>query len=75
MNCLAVPSAIDGAAGVTAIDTRAGTVTVSVVDPLTLPDAAAIVVVPWPTLVASPPLLIVAVAGVFEDHVTLLVNV
>ena len=59
-----VPRAIDGRLGVTAIDTSAGAVTVSVVEPLTAPTVAVISVVPCATLVATPPAAIVAVAGV-----------
>jgi hypothetical protein len=69
-----VPSAIDGVAGVTAIDTSAAPVTVSVVVPLIVPEVAVIVAVPSPTLLANPcvgaALLIVAAAGVSELHCT-----
>ncbi len=41
-------------AGVTAIETRAAAATVRVVEPLTEPDVAVIVVVPCATLVARP---------------------
>ncbi len=54
VNCWLVPFAIDGAAGVTAIETSAAEVTVSVVDPLTEPVVAVIVAVPSPTLLAKP---------------------
>jgi hypothetical protein len=54
------PTAIVGLAGVTAIDTSAALLTVSVVDPLTDPNVAVIVVFPNPVLVAKPVLLIVA---------------
>jgi len=40
VNCCVVPLAIDGFAGVTAIDDSTAAVTVSVVDPVTEPDAA-----------------------------------
>ena len=46
VNCCLRPSAIDGLAGVTAIETSAGCVTVRVVDPLTVPEVAWIVVTP-----------------------------
>jgi len=65
------PFAIDGFAGVTAIEASAGPVTVSVVFPVTLPDFAVIVEVPTVTPVATPPVVIVATAGVPEVHVTL----
>jgi len=72
--CCVVPSAIDGAVGVTAIDTSAAAVTVTVVDPLIVPEVAVIVAVPSPTLVASPvvcpAMLIVATVGVSELHCT-----
>ena len=40
VNCSVLPLAIDGFAGVTAIDTSVGGVTVSVVLPETVPDVA-----------------------------------
>ena len=63
---------LDGPAGVTATDTRVGEaveVTVSVVEPLMLPEAAWIVVVPVPTAVPRPVALMVATAVFEEDHV------
>jgi hypothetical protein len=47
-------------AGVTAIETRVGAVTVSTAEPLTLPELAPMVAVPAALLVASPALEIVA---------------
>jgi hypothetical protein len=70
VNCWFVPNAIDGFGGVIAIETRAALVTVRVVDPLTVPELAAIVVVPVPLPVAKPPLEIVAAAGEEELQVT-----
>jgi len=70
VNCWLVPSAIDGFAGVIAIETRAALVTVRVVEPLTVPELAAIVVVPVPAPVASPALEIAATAGKEELQVT-----
>ncbi len=74
VNCWLVPFAIEGVAGVTAIDTSAAEVTVSVVDPLSDPEVAVIVAAPSPTLLANPcvgaALLIVAAAGVSELHCT-----
>ncbi len=61
-------------AGVTAIETRAAGATVRVVEPLTEPDVAVIVVLPCATLVASPELLMVATAAVDELHVTVFVR-
>ena len=69
------PVPIDGAAGVTAIETSTafdvgpGAVTVSVVIPVTVPLIAEIVVVPMATAVARPPGAIVAVAVDTEVHV------
>ena len=54
VNCLSVPSAIDELAGVRAIETSVAALTVKVVDPLTEPEVAVIVVDPCPTLVARP---------------------
>jgi hypothetical protein len=66
VNCSVLPFAIEGFAGVTAIDTRVAEVTVSRVDPLTLPDVAMIMLVPAAFAVAIPPVAIVA-ALVFWD--------
>jgi len=74
VNCSVAPFAIEGFAGVTAIDTSAGAVTVSVVEPLTAPEAALIVLVPAATPVANPPALIVATLVVCDVHVTVLVK-
>lgn len=71
VNCCVVPFAIDGATGVTAIETSAAVVTVSSAVPFTAPSVAVIVVVPFATPVARPLALIVAVAGVPEVHVTI----
>jgi hypothetical protein len=54
VNCLVVPVAIVEFAGVTVIDTRVALVTVRDAVPVTDPDAAVIVVVPVPKLVANP---------------------
>lgn len=73
-NCCFVPSAMDGADGVTAIDASMADVTVRVVDPAIGPEAAEIVVVPGATLVANPrvpaALLIVATAAALDVHCT-----
>ena len=58
--------AIDGFAGVTAIDTRLGGPTVRVMVPVTAPDVALICEVPWATPLARPAAVMVAVA-VFDD--------
>lgn len=70
VNCCVAFFAIEGFAGVTAIDTNVGAVTVSVVDPVTLPETALIVLVPADTPVANPPALIVATLVVTELQVT-----
>ena len=73
-NCCCVPRTIEGAAGVTAIDTRTGTVTVIVVAPTILPAIAVIVAVPVANAVAKPCvpaiLLMVATLLLLEFHVT-----
>jgi hypothetical protein len=69
-NCCLVPFAIDGVAGVTAIETRAAVVTVSVVEPTTVPLVAETTDVPAPTPVARPPAEIVAAVSVADAHVT-----
>jgi hypothetical protein len=71
VNCWVAPLAIDGFAGVTAIDCRVAAVTVRTVDPLIAPDVALMAEVPTPAPVASPAALIVAVAVVPDDQVTL----
>lgn len=58
--CCFVPNGIAELAGVIAIETRAAVVTVRVVDPLTVPELAAMVAVPTPVPVANPALEIVA---------------
>jgi hypothetical protein len=76
VNCCVVPSAIEEAAGVTAIETRTAAVTPSVVEPATAlaGSVADIVLVPIETLKARPSLpkalLTVATAGLEELHVT-----
>ena len=74
VNCCVVPRGIVAVGGFIAIETSAAAVTVSTVELLTEPEVAVIVAVPSATLVASPMLLIVAVAGVSEDHVAVLVR-
>jgi hypothetical protein len=66
VNCFVVPFAIEGFAGVTAIDTNVTEVTVSKVEPVTLPEVAMIVLDPAAFAVAIPPVVIVA-ALVFWD--------
>ena len=77
VNCCVVPSAMEGFAGVTAIETTTAAVTVKVVLALTEPEVAVIFAKPVPTVVANPcepdALLIVATAVVPELHSTVLV--
>ena len=74
VNCCVAPLVMKGFAGVTAIETSTGAVTVKFVEPLIEPDAAEIVVLPVATPVASPTLVIVAVAVFVELQVTELVR-
>jgi hypothetical protein len=69
-NCCVVPRGFVGFVGVTAIEDNVAVVTVSVVDALTVPSVAVIVVAPTPTAVASPPAAIVAFDRSLEDQVT-----
>jgi hypothetical protein len=70
VNCCVSPLAIDGLAGVTAIDCSAAAVTVSTVDPTIAPEVALMVLVPTATAVANPPEPMVAVAVVPDAQVT-----
>ena len=64
-----------GLAGVKAIDTRVGAgVTVRVVEPLTAPSVAWMVVLPTLTAVARPAPLMVATPGLVEVQVAVLVK-
>jgi hypothetical protein len=74
VNCCVAPLAIDGFAGVTAIDCNVAAVTVSKVEPLMDDDVAVIVEVPTPAPLARPAALIVAVVVVPELQVTVLVR-
>lgn len=74
VNCLGVPLAILGFAGVTAIDSRAGAVTVRIVDPLLPASVAVMVDVPVPSPVATPTCVIVETAVVPDAQVTWLVR-
>ena len=77
MNCWVVPTEIDEFAGVTVIETRAAAPTVSVVERVTDPRVAVMVVCPEPALVASPfvpaELLMVATAAAVELQLTVVV--
>lgn len=74
-NCCVAPLAMEGVAGVTAIDTSVAGVTVSVATPVTAPLVAEMTVVPVSTALARPlepaALEIVAVAVVADPQVTL----
>jgi hypothetical protein len=74
INCSFVPNAIEEFPAVTAIETRVALVTVRVVDPLTVPEVAAMTAAPGPTPVASPALEIVATPGCEELQLTTLVT-
>ena len=69
-----VPKANEGFIGAIAMETRAGGVTLRVLEPLIEPKVAVIVALPVPTPVAKPVLLTLATAGADELHVTELVR-
>ncbi len=78
VNCWVVPSAMDGLAGVMAIESNTAAVTVKVVELETEPEVAVMFVVPVARLLASPfvpvLLLIVATVAVDELHCTVVVR-
>jgi hypothetical protein len=74
VNCCVIPNGIVDADGLIAIETSAAAVTVTPVEPVTLPELAVIVAVPIPTLLASPVLSIVAVDTVSDDQFTTLLR-
>lgn len=74
VNCCVVPSGSVGSAGVTAIETSTAGVTVSVVEPLIVPEVAVTVVLPNVTLMATPRLLTVATVELVVVHVAELVR-
>jgi hypothetical protein len=74
VNCCVAPTVSEAFAGVTAIDTNTGTVTVRLVEPPIAPDVAWIVVLPAATHVAKPTLVIVATAVFVDVQVTELVR-
>jgi len=75
VNCSVSPFAIDGLAGVTAIDTSVAGVTVSVAGGLVTPFSAAVICeLPTPTAVARPAELIVATVVVPDTHVACVVR-
>ena len=61
-------------AGVTEIEVSTAAVTVNVAEPLVVPDLAVMVALPWATLVASPPLLTVAIDCAEDVQVAVLVR-
>jgi hypothetical protein len=71
-NCCVRPSGIVGVAGVTvmALNATGGGPTVSVVEPVTAPETAEIVVIPCATDVANPNWTIVAMVVADESHTT-----
>lgn len=70
VNCCRPPIPMLGIAGATAIDTGVAGVTVSVVELLTAPDVAVMVVVPSPALTANPEVSITATSGAEELQLT-----
>ena len=75
MNCCVSPLAIDGFAGVTAIDTSVAAVTVNAAAGLVmLPNDAVMLVEPVPAAIANPELPIVATPVAEECQVTVLVK-
>jgi hypothetical protein len=77
VNCCVEPRAIDEFNGDNAIETSPAVLTVRLVEPVTDPRVAVMVVCPVPALVASPfipaELLMVATAAVFELQLTVVV--
>jgi hypothetical protein len=70
VNCWSAPLVIVGLAGVTAMETRVGALTVRLVLPDTAPSVALIVLCPGATAWASPLAVIVATEVVPELQVT-----
>jgi hypothetical protein len=70
VNCCLKPAAIEGFAGVTAIETSVGAVAVRVVEAATDPETAPIVEVPCTSDVARPEAAMVATAVDEEVQVT-----
>jgi len=60
--------------GVTEIEANTAAVTVNVAEPLIVPDLAVMVVLPFATLVANPPLLMVAIDFAEEVQVAVVVR-
>jgi hypothetical protein len=71
LNCKDAPGPVTKFAGARLIEVSVDEVTVTAVDPATLPDVALIVVVPIPTLFARPLKLTMVATAVLRDlHVT-----
>ena len=73
-NCWLVPKAIAGLDGETVIETRFAGPTVTVAEPVMLPEMAVITAAPVETLVANPAEEIPAMAGFDEFQVAELVR-
>ena len=73
-NCCEFPAAIEEFAGVTAIDTRTGAVTVSGVEPVMPLSVALMLEVPVATPVAKPLAVIVATPEADELHAAVFVT-
>jgi len=67
-NCWLVPFAIVALVGLIESDVKTGGVTARAAEPLIVPEVAVIAVVPWATLLASPPLPMVATEVRDEVH-------
>jgi hypothetical protein len=74
VNCWLVEGVMVELAGVTAIETRTGALTVKDVAPLTGPDVAVMVVAPMDAAVAMPPELMLATEVAEEVQITLLLR-
>ena len=74
VNCCVAPDGTKGFCGLTVAVSKTGPATVSVVEAVTLPEVAVIVVVPWATEVTNAAGLIVATAAVEEFQFTSLVR-
>jgi hypothetical protein len=74
VNCFVVPNGISGIAGVTAIETSAAGLTLSVVVPETVPAVALTPVLPTATLLATPCPLTVAMAEFAVSQATAVVK-
>ena len=71
---MVLPAAMEAVTGVTESEVKTAAVTVNVAEPLTTPDRAVMVAVPWAKLVANPPLVTVATAVADEVHWALLLR-